>query len=126
MRVGVRRHLKGVEPGAPAGPLQGADLVVFDLDGTLVRLNVDWKSLRRELGEIASRAGMRTTDPRALRSKGKSHRYSTFGLWARRGRCCLFRAVCVCSGNNLPIALFSEPKTVPGRNSPKTGSGQRC
>ena len=64
--MGVRRHLEGVESGAPAGPLQGADLVVFDLDGTLVRLNVDSKSLRRKLGEIASRAGVRTTDPRAL------------------------------------------------------------
>ena len=31
-----------------------------------MRLDVDWKSLRRELGEIAGRVGVRTTDPRTL------------------------------------------------------------
>lgn len=46
--------------------MHGADLVVFDLDGTLVRLDVDWNLLRCELGEIARRVGVRTADPRAL------------------------------------------------------------
>jgi phosphoglycolate phosphatase-like HAD superfamily hydrolase len=40
-----------------------AQVVVVDLDNTLVKLEVDWNGLRRELAALASAAGVETRDP---------------------------------------------------------------
>ena len=39
------------------------EVVVVDLDNTLVKLEVDWNGLRRELAALASAAGIETRDP---------------------------------------------------------------
>jgi phosphoglycolate phosphatase len=39
------------------------EVVVVDLDNTLVKLDVDWNGLRRELAALASAAGIETRDP---------------------------------------------------------------
>jgi phosphoglycolate phosphatase len=40
-----------------------AEVVVLDLDNTLVKLEVDWDALRRELAALARAAGVETRDP---------------------------------------------------------------
>jgi HAD superfamily hydrolase (TIGR01509 family) len=40
-----------------------AEVVVLDLDNTLVKLEVDWGGLRRELARLARAAGVETRDP---------------------------------------------------------------
>jgi phosphoglycolate phosphatase len=40
-----------------------AEVVVLDLDNTLVKLDVDWGALRRELAALARAAGVETRDP---------------------------------------------------------------
>ena len=39
------------------------EVVVLDLDNTLVKLEVDWGGLRRELAALARAAGIETRDP---------------------------------------------------------------
>jgi phosphoglycolate phosphatase-like HAD superfamily hydrolase len=39
------------------------EVVVVDLDNTLVKLDVDWNGLRRKLAELARNAGIETRDP---------------------------------------------------------------
>jgi phosphoglycolate phosphatase len=39
------------------------EVVVLDLDNTLVKLDVDWSALRRELAALARAAGVETRDP---------------------------------------------------------------
>lgn len=41
----------------------GAEVVVLDLDNTLVKLEVDWAGLRRRLGGLARAAGVEVSDP---------------------------------------------------------------
>lgn len=45
----------------------GVDTVIFDFDGTLAKLNIDFDQMRREIGELIARYGI---DQRRLR-----HRY---------------------------------------------------
>jgi HAD superfamily hydrolase (TIGR01509 family) len=45
--------------------LEGHDAVVFDLDGTLVRLAVDWTAVDSEVSEIVSVVGVDPTGRRA-------------------------------------------------------------
>ena len=40
-----------------------AEVVVVDLDNTLVKLDVDWNGLRHRLAELARAAGIETQDP---------------------------------------------------------------
>jgi phosphoglycolate phosphatase len=40
-----------------------AEVVVLDLDNTLVKLDVDWGGLRRKLAALARAAGVETSDP---------------------------------------------------------------
>jgi phosphoglycolate phosphatase len=40
-----------------------AEVVVVDLDNTLVKLEVDWAGLRRDLAALAQAAGVETSDP---------------------------------------------------------------
>lgn len=48
--------------GEPCAVTGGYEAIVYDLDGTLVRLNVDWAAVKTEVSRVLREAGRETTD----------------------------------------------------------------
>ena len=64
--MGNQRTARWGQESLPAWPPAGADLVVFDLNRTLIELSVGWDELRFEVEQLARAAGVSTPDQRIL------------------------------------------------------------